>query len=106
MKNIKIYNESLLLETNDEFNNYLTLTKNTNLKNTEIILPICYSNKYKIYDNYNLTINNNTYSFFIKDFYDTDMSNELKISSKIYEKLLDKLIVDKSKIPSFPLLSL
>lgn len=37
MKNIKIYNESLLLETNDEFNNYLTLTKNTNLKNTEII---------------------------------------------------------------------
>ena len=76
MKNIKIYNESLLLETNDEFNNYLTLTKNTNLKNTEIILPICYSNKYKINDNYNLTINNNTYSFFIKDFYDSLTSSK------------------------------
>jgi len=98
MKNIKIYNESLLLETNDEFNNYLTLTKNTNLKNTEIILPICYSNKYKINDNYNLTINNNTYSFFIKDFYDTDMSNELKISSKIYEKLSQEVIMKEYKL--------
>ena len=98
MKNIKIYNESLLLETNDEFNNYLTLTKNTNLKNTEIILPICYSNKYKINDNYNLTINNNTYSFFIKDFYDTDMSNELKISSKIYEKLSQEVIMKVYKL--------
>lgn len=98
MKNIKIYNESLLLETNDEFNNYLTLTKNTNLKNTEIILPICYSNKYKINDNYNLNINNNTYRFFIKDFYDADMSNELKISSKIYEKLSQEVIMKEYKL--------